>query len=72
MAHSIFYEAVRQVVCPKCKAPLLHPCKQPSGRKAYPPHRERQAVLIEKTGIEPYSGKGTPTDDIIQHWKGLP
>ena len=50
----LFTDAMRFADCPKCEAKAGEPCKTPKGRKAYPPHGARQAVLTAKYGFGPW------------------
>lgn len=53
-----FTDAERQVGCPKCRAVAGKTCRQPSGRKQWPPHTERtEAVRLAAGGTtEPWQG----------------
>ena len=55
-----FTDAVRQVACPKCGQPAGHHCTTPKGRKAWPPHGERQEAVAAHFGSrEPWTNDGT-------------
>jgi len=41
-------DARKLVDCPKCEAKAGWNCQRPSGRKAWPPHRERVISFREK------------------------
>lgn len=52
-----FTDAVRQVSCPRCGAEAGFPCRQPKGRKQWPPHTERTIAIAREVGsVEPWQG----------------
>jgi hypothetical protein len=48
-------DAYRMVACPKCGAKAGDFCRTPKGRKAWPTHTERGAILHGKYGWEPWT-----------------
>jgi len=47
---AIFTEAFLKHACPKCGAEPTKHCRQPKGRRQWPPHNERVALVDPAVG----------------------
>ena len=52
MVEFMFTSTVRDTDCPKCFVLKGEQCKTPKGRKAWPPHHERQVRYQQLIGTE--------------------
>ncbi len=54
-----FTQALREMDCPKCQQKAGDDCRQPKGRKQWPPHWERRKAYFDKVGPEEFDRRHT-------------
>jgi hypothetical protein len=55
---SAITQAKREVICPKCKAPVNEDCRTPSGRRCNM-HGDRENAYLKKIGFDEYFKRHT-------------
>lgn len=64
-----FTQALREMDCPKCQQKAGEDCRQPKGRKQWPPHAERSKAYFDKIGPEEFDRRHTVKNDPVDFSK---
>lgn len=63
-------QTVREMDCPKCQQKAGMYCRQPKGRKQWPPHGERSRAYHDKIGPEEHDRRHTVKNDPVD-WSNI-